>query len=373
VRQFRKATIKDVAARSGVSTTTVSNFVSGNESVCSPETAVRIREAVAALHYAPSSLTRGLRHGATTTIGVCMSNPLDPDVSFGFHFLERLWRGIMEQADHENYSLLHYPLSVRDGTSCSALLDGRVDGILLHGADARAAQLAAAGMPTILMTRSLQIPEGCGAVWADEAQTVDLALEHLWSLGHRRIACVAGPVGSYRADGTRTPAPGDAGASSRRADIAVRRLEGYCGWMLQRQSYDPALVAYAGTWSAPHSVQFLNAWRVLEPPPTAVLCANDAQALDLIAEAQRMRWHVPQELSIVGVDDSQEARSSDPPLTSVAVPVDAVGREGVRGLVRLISGAPLEQCRVAVPVTDLSVRRSTSLLAREKGEGKREK
>src|SRR5258708_27256363 len=103
MRPFRKATIKEVAARSGVSTTTVSNFVSGHENVCSPETAERIREAVAALHYAPSSLTRGLRQRATTTLGVCLPNPLDSDVFFGFFFLERLWRGIMQQADEENY------------------------------------------------------------------------------------------------------------------------------------------------------------------------------------------------------------------------------------------------------------------------------
>src|SRR6185369_10598258 len=116
MRQFRKATIKDVAARSGVSTTTVSNFVSGNTGVCSPETAERIRQAISALHYVPSSLTRGLRHRPPATIGVCLPNPLDSDVYFGFFFLERLWRGIMQQADKENYSLLHYPQTVRDDT-----------------------------------------------------------------------------------------------------------------------------------------------------------------------------------------------------------------------------------------------------------------
>jgi DNA-binding LacI/PurR family transcriptional regulator len=361
VRRFRKATIKDVAARSGVSTTTVSNFVSGNESVCSPETAVRIREAVAALHYAPSSLTRGLRRSATTTIGVCMSNPLDPDVSFGLSFLERLWRGIMEQADLEDYSLLHYPRSVRDSASCAALLDGRVDGILLHGnPDSRDSQLAAAGMPTVLLTRSLEIPDGCGAVWADEAQTVDLALQHLWSLGHRRIAHVAGPVGADIATAPGSLQSDNAGEQTRRADIAVGRLESYCAWMRRRCCFDPTLIAYAHSWSAAQSAPFLHAWRTLEQPPTAIFCANDALALELMAAAQRMRWRIPRQLSVVGVDNSREAHISDPPLTSVAVPVDAVGREGIRALLRLISGAPIEQCRTAVPVTELSLRGSTA-------------
>jgi LacI family transcriptional regulator len=355
MRQFRKATIKDVATRSGVSTTTVSNFVSGRTNVCSPKTAERIREAIAVLDYAPSSLTRGLRHCPSTTIGVCLPNPLDSDVSFGLFFLERLWRGIMDQADDESYSLLHYPKSVRDSARCSAFLDGRVDGILLPGEDsARAIQLAAAGMPTVLLTRSREIPEGCGAVWADEAQTVALALEHLWGLGHRWIAHIAGPVGARGTTGS-----GDAG-NAHEADIAVRRLDSYRAWMQEHQAYDPARIAYAQAWSAPQAEPFLQAWRSREQPPTAVLCANDAQALDVIAAALRMGWRVPEALSVVGVDNSQEARDCDPPLTSVEVPINAVGREALRALLRLIRGAPLEQCRIAMPVTDLLVRHSTA-------------
>ncbi|HLV79244.1 MAG TPA: LacI family DNA-binding transcriptional regulator, partial [Chthonomonadaceae bacterium] len=264
--QFRKATIKEVAARSGVSTTTVSNFVSGRKNVCSPETAERIRQAISALHYVPSSLTRGLRQRASTTIGVCLPNPLDPDVSFGFFFLERLWRGIMEQADAEDYSLLHYPKSVRDSGSCAAFLDGRVDGVLLQSAEnARAAQLTAAGMPTVLLARSLNIPDGCGAVWADERQTVRLALEHLRSLGHRRIAHIAGPVGAHKPE---TVNPNDSD-SANGADIAIQRLDAYHAWMRAHGGADPALIAFAQSWSASHALHYLQTWRAREHPPTA--------------------------------------------------------------------------------------------------------
>ena len=70
-----------------------------------------------ALQYVPSSLTRGLRQRAGRTIGVCLPNPLDPDVSFGFSFLERIWRGIVQAADLADYALLHYPVSVRESGS----------------------------------------------------------------------------------------------------------------------------------------------------------------------------------------------------------------------------------------------------------------
>jgi LacI family transcriptional regulator len=360
---FRKATIKDVAARSGVSVTTVSNFVNGHRNVCSSETAERIQKAVDALHYVPSSLTRGLHHRATTTIGVCFSHPLDSDVFFGFSFLERLWRGILKQADLENYALLHYPQAVRNSNSAAALLDGRVDGVLLRANDnSRALDLSSAGMPTVLLTRSLQIPDGCGAVWANEAQTVHLALDHLWKLGHRRIAHIAGPIGS-RAPGTVLLT--DAGMVDG-VDVAVQRYQHYCSWMEERQRADAALVAYAQAWSAPQARQYLQQWRSLPQPPTAVFCCNDAQAIDVITAAQEMGWRVPEELSVVGVDNSQEARECVPTLTSVEVPMDAVGGEALRALLRMIRGAPLEHCRVAVPVTDLRVRHSTAVCLRSK-------
>ena len=100
MRRFRKATIKEVAQQAGVSTTTVSLFVSGREDVCSMATGDRIRAAVADLNYTPSSLVSGMQKRLTATIGVCMLSPLDRRVSYGSFFFERLWRGILRQA-HE--------------------------------------------------------------------------------------------------------------------------------------------------------------------------------------------------------------------------------------------------------------------------------
>jgi DNA-binding LacI/PurR family transcriptional regulator len=357
IARFRKATIKDVAARSGVSTTTVSNFVSGHENVCSPETAERIRAAIAALHYAPSSLTRGLHNRATRTIGVCLPHPLDPDVSFGFFFLERLWTGILEEADRQDYCLLHYPQSVRESNNSTEFLDGRVDAVLLRSSDnQRASQLAAAGMPTVLLTRSLKIPEGCGATWADESQTVGLILNHLWELGHRRIAHIAGPVGARTMGIQSSMSVEDGGA-----DIAIQRIEGYIRWMEEHHRFDPDLVAYARAWAAPQAMEFLQRWRSLSSPPTAIFCVNDAQALDVLAGARLIGWRIPEELSVVGVDNSPEARDSTPPLTSVEVPMNLVGREAMRIVLRMIGGTPIEDCRVALPVTALHVRRSSAV------------
>ncbi len=130
--------------------------------------------------------------------------------------------------------------------------------------------------------------------------------------------------------------------------------------MQARQVYDPALLAYAQAWTAPQAGAYLQKWRALPQPPTAVFCVNDAQALEVLAAAQAMDWRVPEALSVIGVDNSPEARDANPPLTSVEVPMDAVGREAMRALLRLIRGVPVDECRIALPVTDLHVRRSAA-------------
>lgn len=358
VRRFRKATLREVAAKAGVSTTTVSFFVSGRENVCSPETGKRIRQAVAALNYTPNSLTRGLRRGVLTTIGVALQHPLDLDLEFGSFYFEQLWRGVMRQADHENYSLLHYPVSVREGHNLDAFLDGRVDGILLHDHNNdRAGHLCKAGMPTVLLDRALDLPDGCGAAFANECDSADLVLSHLWQIGHRRIAHIAGPVGD-RASGAQRPAVSTALGWA--DDVAVRRLDAYSAWMAGKNAFDPDLIVYAQAWSAPQAASMLERMFRLDSPPTGVFCANDAQAADLIAAARTLGRRVPQDLSVAAVDDSLAARNYHPSITSVKVPVDIIGQEGVRALLQLFNGAPVNECRIAVPVTQLIVRKSTA-------------
>jgi LacI family transcriptional regulator len=353
-RAFRKSSIKDVARLAGVSTTTVSYLMNGREDVCAPETAARIRSAVAELQYTPNSLTRGLRQGATRTIGVCLYSPLDPELRFGNLFFEQLWRGIVRESDAIDHSLLHYPLSVRDGSSSDAFLDGRVDGLLFHGLDdARAEKVIRAGLPAVMLTRSRNLPDGCGTAYADEEQTIALALNHLFALGHRRIAHLAGPV---------VPSP-DADTIQKKADhIALARLSAYSAQMRELGYYDPALVGYADSWqdSAQKVGSIVAAWHALPAPPIAVVCANDALAAAVVAASLFLGLSVPADLSVVGVDDSAEAKSAAIPLTSVAVPVEGIGREAVRCLLRRMSGEPVEACRRALPVTEIVIRASTA-------------
>lgn len=351
MRRFQKATIHDVATKAGVSITTVSRFVSGRKDVCSVKTAERIRTAIDELNYTPSSLVGSVSSRPTRTLGVYMYNPLDPEVAFGKPFFERLWRGVIAQSDVDSYSLLHYPSDVRNSLNIDAFLDGRVDGLLYNppsplrspeNEDVRTRRLSAAGMPTALLTRSRDLPDNFASAYANEADTVNLALSLLWDQGHRRIAHLAGPLVS----GT---------------DIAISRLEAYREWMQARGAYDPALEGHSPDWRAQALVANIVAgWDSLESPPTAVFAVNDALALGVIAATRALGREVPRDLSVVGVDNSPEAESAG--LTSVDSPVEEVGRSSVRALLNLIQGAPIAECRIAVPVTRIVLRNTVASL-----------
>jgi LacI family transcriptional regulator len=348
MRAFRKTTINDVAALAGVSASTVSYFVSGRSSVCSEETGRRIQLAVEKLNYTPSSVSCNMHRKATRTIGLYMLPPIAaPDADDSF-FLERLWRGFMRQSEESDYSILHYPASVRASGNCDVFLDGRVDGLLFHPDDESwARRIVAAGMPTVLVTGSIDIPEGCGAVWANESHAVELALSHLWDMGHRRIAFVAGPVGDP-----------DAGGSIQ--DIAVNRLNAYAQWMASRRAFQTSFILHAGAWASPRVSGLVTGLLRLPNRPTAILCTTDMQALSLIAAVQGAGLTVPADMSVVGIDNSPLHRDHRPYLTSVDIPLEHIGAEAIRTLLRLMSGAPLEECRVAVQVTSLVERETTA-------------
>lgn len=344
---FKKSTINDVARHAGVSTTTISYFVNGRTSVCSPETAMRIRDAIHKLHYTPNSLSKGNRQKRTNTIGVCVLNPLEPGLQYGASYFEQLWRGILHQADAEGYSLLHYPSTVRDSRDAwDGFLDGRVDGVLFYsGHDMHVQRLAEAGMPIVVIDKARNLPDGAGAAYSDACRTANLALTHLWSLGHRRIAHIAGPL--------------NAGHSGAPDDLAARRLEAYLEWTQSRSDLDPDLVGLAGSWERITDCGFIDRWNSLADPPTAVFCANDALAIAFIDHVKQSGRKVHECISVVGVDNFEGARASDPTLTSIHVPVEEIGRQAVRSLLGVLNGCPVDACRVAVPVTELVVRQST--------------
>ncbi|WP_432841273.1 LacI family DNA-binding transcriptional regulator [Dactylosporangium sp. CA-092794] len=172
---------------------------------------------------------------------------------------------------------------------------------------------------------------GVARVAVDDAMAVDLALSHLTSLGHERIGLVAGPAGHVPSD--------------RKAAEFQRLLKRGAARLVAR-----TLFSIEGGQA--------GAARLLDAGVTAVVCASDTLALGVIRAARKQGLAVPADLSVVGFDDSSYMAFTDPPLTTVRQPIDAIGAAAVASLVAQIEGrkAALDE---ALHDPELIVRSST--------------
>jgi LacI family transcriptional regulator len=344
-RIYKKRTIRDVANLAGVSITTVSHVVSGRRAY-SAETEQKVQKAIRDLEYVPSYVVRGLRHESTLTLGACITDPFRESLKLRRTFAEQLWRGVIAEADIQGYSTLHYPEAIRSGKDHRPFLSGLIDGMLAtcDPEDERPARLAAAGLPVVVLGLDSNIPDGVGAVVEDETTIVTLALSHLFDLGHRVIAHIPGPLSN----------------APERDNISQRRTEAFRTLMTSRGLLREDLIAESESWEPVSISETLRSWSKLENRPTAIFCSNDAIALQALADAKTVGLRVPEDLSIIGVDDIPEASLSSPTLTTIRVPIEELGREGVRCLVRMLRGEPASQCRVTLRSSELVHRFSTS-------------
>lgn len=323
-----------------------------------------------------SGLNRNAASLAARTIGVAFSpaaDLYDPNAAEPTNLAAQVWQGASQVTDWDACRLLTFPVDARRSTDIAPFLDGSCSGVILipGNDDQRPARLAQAGLPVMLIGRSTDIPEGCGAVYALERDTVDLALGHLWELGHRRIAHYAGPIG----DASRSASNGSNGTSGNYyegisytpSDIAQQRITRYQSWMKMHggETSDidfDAFVFADSNWRGDSVEEALDRWMALpaKKRPTAVFCASDALAVRLLEAAQTRGISVPGELSIVGVDDSPAACNASVPLTSVATPGLQIGREAARLLLRMMEGWPASSCRLAVPVERIVARQSSA-------------
>jgi LacI family transcriptional regulator len=350
-RAYRKTTIRDVAAAASVSVTTVSHVVSGVPGY-SEETVQRVRRAIQDLNYVPSYVARGLRQRATNTIGVCATDPYDGGSDDVGSFTRHLWRGILDEADRHQQSVLHFPKSVRDGNEPGPFLNGLLDGLIMtaNPSDPRPTLVARAGLPVVAVCPGAHQPDGVGVVAANEESMMALGLQHLWDLGHRVIAHVAGPVKRIIVGSQQLALPDG---------IATWRMDAFIGWLTSRGAFDDRLVHPGTNWDEEDYKGVLTEW-MSGPKPTAVFCANDRKAWALIRAAQELGLNVPGDLSVMGVDDDPPREGETMSLTSIRVPVRDMGRMAVETVLRIAAGEPPQNCRRVVPVTELEWRASTA-------------
>lgn len=329
-----RVTISDVARVAGVSVATVSKVVNNRYGVAAA-TATRVLAVVEDLGYESSLVARSLRRGSTNVIGVLVAE-FEP-------YSTELLKGISAAVQGTGYELLAYA--------------GHTDGGVAAGWERRSLSRLAGTLvdaaivvtPTMVMSTDVPVPvvavdphtgpEGTPTVDSDNTTGAREAVEHLLSLGHRRIAHLGG-----RADLE----------SARLRELGYRQALEAAGIEV-----DPALVRVGGYRP---DLADQPARELLQPAgverPTAVFAANDASAIHLMDIAAELGLRVPEDLSVVGFDNIPESWSTTPPLTTVAQPLHRMGAEAVRMLLDLLDGGPREQ-HLRLP-TSLVVRSTTA-------------
>jgi len=321
----------DVAALAGVSSQTVSRVANGRTNV-EEETRQRVLDAMQILGYRANTAARALATGRFHRIGVV-------GFTFAAHNNARALQAMSEAAQEAGYSVTvmtvskHTEGALRD--AFTALGDQAVDGIVLID-------------PQILDRPGLDLPSGVPvvisdgnpdrrypSVTTDQAAGARVAVEHLLGLGHETVWHLAGPRDSY--------------AAGQRA----------AAWhaVLKAAGARVPPVVY-GDWSAQSGYE---AGRKIAAvgEATAVFAANDHMALGLMRALNDAGLSVPADLSVVGFDDVPEAAYFAPPLTSVCMDFEQVGRDCVSLLLKLIAG-PTSQTTLAIPPLALAERASTA-------------
>jgi LacI family transcriptional regulator len=332
-----KSTIQDVARQAGVSVATVSHVINNTHYV-SPELEKRVREAIESLNYRPNKLARALNRRDVPLLALIV-----PDISNPYW--SSFARSVQDVTDQHNYSVIVcssdglYDREIRFLRS----LSGWISGLILHPYHVTPEdvnQLTGNAIPIVILgdfTTSETQPANWDRVASNNLESAQLAVEHLIKLGHQNIAFIQGPEG--------TP-------------TSLRRLYGF------RQALDRAGLPVRDQWLVPGDYTQQGGYVAMKAllsesiVPTAIFCANDLSALGALEAAKQLGYRVPQDLSIVGFDDIDEAALASPPLTTIRLSPRYVGKVAAETLLERLKGR--QEPTQALIEGSLMIRQSTA-------------
>lgn len=336
----RPTTIRDIARLSGVSIATVSRVLNDRPDV-SDETREAVQEVVRRLGFSTNRSARSLSAGRTGFVGMTLPIVHAPYFSF-------ILAGASEALYEQDMRVILCPTLhqyEREVTLLDRLMHGTTDGSLLLLPEESAEELKALQeqrYPFVVIDPRVELDEGIPSVSAAHASGAQRAAEHLLSLGHRRIAVITGLEGWMANE---------------------ERLTGYHAALAAAGVMPDPELQVASNWLISGGYEAALALLDLTDPPTAIFAFNDNLAIGAMRAARSRSLRVPEDLSIIGFDDSEEAAIVTPALTTVRQPLAEMGRMAVSLLVRLLDKQRVEALRVEL-ATRLIVRESTAAPSR---------
>jgi LacI family transcriptional regulator len=331
VERRERVTIRDVAARAGVSVATVSKVINNRYGVAEA-TRRRVMSVVEESGYQASLVAQSLRNRRTNVIGVLVAD-LEP-------FSTELLKGAANAIRGSGFELVVYSAGglPEDHTGWEQRYLGRLSGTLIDGAVLVTPTVIDVhyGTPIVAVDQHTG-PTDLPTIDADNLRGGEVATAHLLELGHRRIGLLAG-----RADLE----------SARQRELGYRRALAAAGvpvdeGLIVKADYDPQRSAEA-------TRQLLTG----PEPPTGLFAANDVSAIAAMAVARDLGLRLPEDLSVVGFDNVPESALCTPRLTTVAQPIQEMGFRAVSVLIGLIGGVDPDASHQTLP-TELVVRDST--------------
>ncbi|MET9292924.1 LacI family DNA-binding transcriptional regulator [Streptomyces sp. NPDC003077] len=337
-RRSGRPTLEEVAAHAGVGRGTVSRVINGSPRV-SPATRAVVERAVAELGYVPNRAARALAANRNDAIALVI--PEAETRLFCEPYFSGIVRGVgAALADTDLQLLLTLVRTPKERQRLDTYLTAhRVDGVLLvsvHADDPLPDLLERIDMPAVLSGRR-DARESVPYVDSDNSGGARAATAHLLARGRRAVATITGPLDMY---------------------VAQCRLDGYRQALTEAGHHpDPALIA-ACDFTEGGGRRAMAALLDRRPDLDAVFAASDVMAAGARAVLRERGRRVPDDVALVGFDDSSVARHMDPPLTSVRQPIEEMGRVMTRVLLEEISERRRDRPHLVLP-TELVVRASS--------------
>jgi LacI family transcriptional regulator len=343
----RPPTLRDVAQRAGVHPATASRALNPQtRKLVNEETANRVIKVAESLGYRPNPIARSLKTARSSTVGLVipdLTNPLFPPIVRGIE-------DVLGPAGYGAWIVNTDNDPERERSLVESLRSRQVEGLIVATARLKhplLEQLHDEGMRMVLINRRLasgDIP----SVTPDDASGTAMAVAHLVSLGHRRIAHIAGPQDT---------------------STGLVRYRSYREALLDNGlDDDPSLVAYCDYWTEAQGAKALRQLLDSGSGFTAVLAGNDLLALGCYDVCEERGITCPTDLSIMGFNDMPFIDKLRPPLSSVRVPHYEVGAEAARMLIETLQDPSRHPRSVLLPLT-LMVRQSTAAAPAEAARG----
>lgn len=309
-----KLTIQDIARLAGVSKATVSRVLNHSPAV-SPETSARVMKVVEEHDFVPNATATGLAGGKTRLVGV-----LAPPLTWAG--VSEMLRGVAEYIENTSYEIVLYSISfsrdhsdVLDRILSMRMISGLL-AILPGELSQHLTALFREGMPLVMIDDQEKL-ENVPRVGVDNVASAYAATRHLLELGHRRIACIQGPQNYF---------------------CSLERYQGYAQALQEAGiTPDPALVLQ-GQFDVPSGRECASALfsRERSTWPSAIFASNDQMAYGVLEVAEQLGIQIPDDISVVGFDDTPLSAHLRPALTTIRQPFSPMGYKAIEQLLLMI-------------------------------------